>query len=130
MPYRKMHHDIEPRKAILDELGDISSMELFNNQVLLATYIRPRRTASGIIYTEKTVDEDRYQSKVGLLVKIGPSAFQANDEGWFAGETFEIHDWLVFRPSDGWAINVHGVECRILVDTQIKGRVKEPDEVW
>lgn len=130
MPYMKMQHKIEPKKAILDEIGDISSFELFNNQILVATYIRPKMTKSGIILTDDTVNEDRYQSKVGLLLKMGPSAFEANDDGWFTGEKFNLNDWIVFRPADGWAINVHGVECRILVDTQVKGRVKEPDEVW
>lgn len=130
MPYMKMKHEIDPKKSILDEIGDISSFELFNNQILVATYIRPKKTKSGIYLTENTVNEDRYQSKVGLLLKMGPNAFETNDDGWFTGEEFKLHDWLVFRPSDGWSINVHGVECRILIDTQVKGRVAEPDEVW
>lgn len=130
MPYMRMQHKIEPKKAILDEIGDTKSFELFNNSILVATYIRPQVTKSGIILTENTVNEDRYQSKVGLLIKMGPNAFQPNDEGWFTGETFNLHDWIVFRPSDGWSINVHGVECRILLDTQVRGRVEAPDEVW
>lgn len=130
MPYMKMQHKIDPKKAILDEIGDIKSFELFNNQILVATYIRPKVTKSGLHLADSTVNEDRYQSKVGLLLKMGPSAFEPNEDGWFTGEKFQLHDWLVFRPSDGWQINVHGVECRILVDTQVKGRVVEPDEVW
>ena len=130
MPYAPMHHAVDPRKAIIDEIGDISSVELFNNQLLLATYKRPEKTKSGIILTDSNRAEDRFQSKVGLLLKIGPSAFEDNAEGWFKGETFNLEDWLVHRPSDGWSINIHGVDCRILVDTQIKGRVKDPDEVW
>lgn len=130
MPYMRMAHKIEPKKAILDEIGDIKTFELFNNSILVATYIRPQVTKSGIILTENTVNEDRYQSKVGLLLKMGPNAFQPNEEGWFTGETFNLNDWIVFRPSDGWAINVHGVECRILLDTQVRGRVEAPDEVW
>jgi co-chaperonin GroES (HSP10) len=97
---------------------------------LVATYIRPQKTKSGIYLTDKTTEEDKFQSKVGLLVKTGPSAFEENDEGWFQGEEFELNDWLVFRPSDGWSITIHGVLCRILSDTQVKGRVQNPDEVW
>jgi co-chaperonin GroES (HSP10) len=130
MPFMKMKHDIDPKKFILDEIGDIKSFELFNNSILVATYIRPTKTASGIILTDNTVNEDRYQSKVGLLLKMGPSAFQPNEEGWFNNEKFNLNDWLVFRPSDGWPINVHGMECRILLDTQVRGRVESPDEVW
>jgi co-chaperonin GroES (HSP10) len=126
----KMRHAVDPKKAILDEIGDLSSFELFNNQVLMATYKRPEKTKSGIILTDNNRAEDTFQSKVGLLLKLGPSAFEDNAEGWFKDETFKEGDWLVHRPSDGWSINVHGVDCRILVDTQIRGRVADPDEVW
>ena len=130
MPYAPMHHAVDPRKAILDEIGDLSTLEIFNNQILVATYKRPEKTKSGIILTDNNRAEDRFQSKVGLLLKVGPNAFEDNAEGWFKDETFELGDWLVHRPSDGWSINVHGVDCRILIDTQIKGRVKDPDQVW
>jgi hypothetical protein len=130
MPFMRMTHEADPKENLLTELGDLSSVELFNNQILVAVYIRPQKTKSGIYLTEKTTDEDRYQSKVGLLVKKGPTAFQDTTGEWFAGETFNLNDWLVFRPSDGWSITVHGVLCRILSDTQVKGRIEAPDQVW
>jgi co-chaperonin GroES (HSP10) len=125
-----MQHDTDPAKKLLEELGDLSKVELFNNQILVAVYIRPQKTKSGIYLTDKTTDEDRYQSKVGLLVKAGPSAFEDNNEGWFKGQTFNLNDWLFFRAADGWSITVNGVLCRILSDTQVKGRVAQPDQVW
>jgi co-chaperonin GroES (HSP10) len=125
-----MKHDVDPKEKLLNELGDISSVELFNNQILVAVYMRPKVTKGGIHLTDQYTDEDRHQSKVGLLVKQGPTAFQDTSGEWFAGENFNLNDWLVFRPSDGWSITVHGVLCRILSDTQIKGRTAAPDEVW
>lgn len=130
MPYMLMEHEVDPAKKIIEEIGDLSKIELFNNQILVGVYIRPQKTKSGLYLSEKTTEEDRFQSKVGLLLKLGPRAFEPNDEGWFNGETFNINDWLVFRPSDGWSITVHGVLCRILTDTQVKVRVPNPDEVW
>jgi co-chaperonin GroES (HSP10) len=124
-----MSHDVDPKEAILQEIGDLSQVELFHNQVLLAVYIRPEKTKSGLILTDNHRDEDRYQSKVGLLVKRGPMAFE-QDGNWFQGLTFEVNDWLVFRPSDGWSITVNGVLCRIFDDINIKGRVPHPDAVW
>lgn len=129
MPHMLMSHDVDPKEAILEEIGDLSTVELFHNQVLLAVYIRPEKTKSGLILTDNHRDEDRYQSKVGLLVKRGPMAFE-QDGNWFQGLTFEDHDWLVFRPSDGWSITVNGVLCRIFDDINIKGRVPHPDAVW
>lgn len=129
MPHMPMLHEKDPKQAILDEIGDLSNVELFHNQVLLAVYLRPTKTKSGLILTDNHVDEDRYQSKVGLLVKRGPSAFE-QDGDWFNGLTFNEHDWLVFRPSEGWSITVNNVLCRIFDDVNIKGRVADPDAVY
>ena len=125
-----MKHEVAPDKAILKELGDISGVEVFNNQVLLAVYIRPEKTRGGIILANQTRDEDRYQSKVGLLVKQGEAAFLDDTDKWFKGKSFKLHDWLVFRPSDGWQMTVNGVLCRLIADTEVRGRVDNPDRVW
>lgn len=130
MPYMIMDHEIDPKQKILDEIGDISTFEIFNNNILVAVYQRPAKTKSGIILTDKTTEEDRFQSKVGLLVKVGPRAFEPNNEGWFKGVKFNLNDWITFRPSDGWNITVNGVLCRMLSDTQVRGRQQYPDEVW
>jgi co-chaperonin GroES (HSP10) len=71
-----MEHEIDPKEKLLTDLGDLSGIEIFNNQVLVAVYIRPNKTKSGIILTDETVNEDRYQGKVGLLVGMGPAASQ------------------------------------------------------
>lgn len=130
MPYMQMHHEVDPVEKIITEVGDLSSIQLFNNEILVGIYLRPEKTKSGFFLTDNHRDEDKYQSKVGLLLKTGPKAFEPNPEGWFDKEKFNLNDWLVFRPSDGWQINVHGVLCRVLKDVQVKMRVKNPDEVW
>ena len=129
MPHMMMMHEKDPAEEIMEQLGDLSGIELFHNQVLLAVYIRPTKTKKGLILTDSHVDEDRYQSKVGLLVKRGSSAFE-QDGNWFSGLTFQEGDWLIFRPSDGWSITVNNVLCRIFDDINIKGRVDHPDAVY
>ena len=124
-----MSHEEDPKQKLLDQLGDISDIELFHNQVLLAVYLRPEKTKSGLILTADHLDEDRYQSKVGMLIKRGPLAFE-QDGNWFTGMTFNDLDWLIFRPSDGWSITVNGVLCRIFDDISIKGRAPHPDSVY
>jgi len=130
MPAMLMDHEIEPKQKLLDDLGDLSNIEIFNNQILVAVYIRPTRTKSGLYLSDKTIDEDRYQGKVGLLVGMGPAAFQDESGQWFDNATFNLHDWIVFRPSDGWNVTVNGVLCRMLSDTQVKARIGGPDQVW
>jgi co-chaperonin GroES (HSP10) len=130
MPYMPMNHDVDPKKKILEELGNISEYELFNNQILVAVYIRPQKTKSGLYLSDKTTDEDRYQSKVGLLIAKGPAAFKDDTGEWFDGAQFNLHEWLVFRPSDGWNVTVNGVLCRMLSDTQVRMRVPQPDAAY
>tara|TARA_R110000868_G_scaffold87298_8_gene244321 strand:- start:2704 stop:3081 length:378 start_codon:yes stop_codon:yes gene_type:complete len=125
-----MEHEVDPKKKLIDEIGDISNFEIFNNNILVAVYQRPAKTKSGLYLTDKTTEEDRFQSKVGLLLKVGPRAFEPNAEGWFDGVEFNLNDWIVFRPSDGWTVTVNGVLCRILSDTQVRGRSDQPDRVW
>ena len=130
MPFMIKEHDVDPRQKILDEIGDISGLQIFNNQVLCAIYIRPQKTKSGIYMTDSYRDEDRYQSKVGLVLKKGPSAFVDETGEWFHGTAVEVNDWIVLRPSDGWAINVNGVACRIVDDISVRGLIDNPDRVW
>ena len=130
MPPMKMKHAVDPKKEILDAVGNIKDVEIFNNQILCGIYIRPQKTASGIILTEKYVDEDKYQGKVGLVLKMGPEAFVDETGKWFQGVDIKVGDWVVFKPSDGWSVSINGKSCRILDDVAIRGRIQSPDIVW
>jgi len=130
MPYMRMSHTVDPAKALTDELGNLDDIEIFNNQLLIATYVRPEMTASGIMLPGATRDEDKHQGKVGLVVKKGPEAFEDPENRWFKGLKVNVGDWVFLRVTDGWSINVHGVPCRMVDDTDIRGRTKFPDGVW
>ena len=130
MPPMIMQHEVDPADKLKKELGDLSKVEIFNNQILVAVYIRPQKTKSGIYLSDKTVDEDRHQSKIGLVVKKGPTAFVDENDTWFKDVEINEGDWVIFRPSDGWQITVNNVLCRLLEDTVVRGRVNHPDYIW
>jgi co-chaperonin GroES (HSP10) len=130
MPYMIMVHDVDPKQHILDEIGDISGLVLFNNQVLVGTYVRPEKTVKGLYIPETNRENDKYQSKVGLILKTGPSAFVDDSGQWFDGVEINVGDWVVHRPSDGWQITINGMSCRILDDTSVRGTIQHPDMVW
>lgn len=121
------------RQEILNKLGDLSKAELSRNEVLLAIYRRPEKTPGGIILTHNNLKEDIYQGKVGLVVKIGPGC-------QFPNLNIKLHDWVVVRPSDSWALDVNAdpdalkredfVPCRLVFDDQIRMRVAHPGMVW
>jgi co-chaperonin GroES (HSP10) len=125
-----MLHEKDPRDEILSKFQTVSKMQLCNNQVLCAVYIRPEKTKGGIVLADQTRNEDRYQSKVGLIIAKGPDAFVDDSGRWFNGLEFKLHDWIVFRPSDGWSITVDGILCRMLNDVDVRARIDNPDQVY
>lgn len=125
-----MLHEKDPKRVLLEQVGDTSSIEIFNMQVLVAVYIRPEKTKGGLFLSDKSRDEDRYQSKVGLILKKGPTAFVDKDGEWFSGLDINEGDWVVFRPSDGWNITINGTLCRMLDDMSVRARIAHPDQVW
>jgi len=129
MPHVAMHHAVEPKKVLLKKIGDISKYEIFNNQVLVAVYVRPELTAGGIILDTK---EDEHQSKVGLVIAMGNDACEDATGRWFRGlkRKVAVGDWILFRPSDGWPLLVNKTMCRMLDDTNLKGRVPHPDAIY
>ena len=129
MPAMVMLHEKDPRDVLLDTVGDLDGLELFNNQVLCAVYERPKVTAGGIHLTDNYRDEDRTQGKVALIVKMGPQAFK-DDTGRWKFADVKLHDWVYFRASDGWAITINKKLCRIVDDVDIRGRIQGPDQVW
>jgi co-chaperonin GroES (HSP10) len=123
VPNVAMKHDKPPHQVILDELGDISGYEVGPRHVLIATYRRPEKTYGGIVLTQSNLDEDLHQSKVGLVVKVGTDAV-------FNGHPIELNDWVVFRPSDCWALEVNHVHCRHVHDALIKATISHCGMVW
>lgn len=138
MPAVEYDHVVDPRDALLQKAGDLDGIEVFGNDILVALYTPPEKTKSGIIFADDTRNEFRFQGKVGLVLKMGPTAY-VND----AGDKFrdiEVGDWVVFRPSDGWPFQLNTmksriakdsiVDCRVVSDLHIRVRVNHPDAIY
>lgn len=130
MPHMAMEHTDDPKQALLDAVGDLEGFEVFNNDVVIAVYKRPEKTKSGIILPDQNRAEDTYQSKVGLVIKMGPEAFMDPAGVWFSGVQVGLHDWIWFRPSDGFHLQINKTDCRALKDTVVRGKVPHPDFIW
>lgn len=138
MPAMTMEHAVEPKEALIRKVGDLADIDVYGSDVLLAVYQRPEKTASGIILTDKYRDEDKWQSKCHLVLKMGPLAFLDDDGNKF--RDVNVGDWVVIRPSDGQLITLNPMRrastkddatlCRIAQDLSIRMRVSHPDQVW
>jgi len=133
----------DPRREILDKLGDLSGIEIAQNEVLIAIYKRPEKTAGGIVLPHQNLKEDSYQGKCGLVVKIGSACrfVRKNEEtDRTFGIEIELHDWVVVNTSSTWRLDVNSdaealkiedfVQCRLVYDDQIRMRVSDPRLVW
>lgn len=121
----------DPKKAILDALGDLSKEipSLFSGRVLIAIYIAPEKTSGGILLPNSAVKEDVWQGSVGLVVKKGTMAFKDDDTHQFHGQDIEVGNWVVFRPGDGKRIQINGVDCRIIEDSMLDMVISDPQIV-
>ena len=76
------------------------------------------------------VKDDRYQTKVGLVLKLGHTAFKDDDNVKFHGWRPNLLDWVAYQPSDGMTLQIGRHECRLIPNVHIKLRLKHPDAIF
>ena len=132
----RLVHEKPPHMEIWEEvnpyLDDIKP--IFQN-VLIALYIRPTdvMTAGGVKIPLQVTQEDHFQAKVGMVIKVGHTAFHDDEKVKFGGFAAKPGDWVVFRPSDGLKMAVGGPggrEARLIPDVHIKMVLQHPDAVF
>src|SRR6266853_1046869 len=147
MPALHAVHDTDPRIDLLKKVGmrlkksgnivgePLGGAELFGNAILVAVYVRPKKARYGTLtldLTDSTIKEDEHQGKIGLVIAMGPLAYEDDEQTQFHGQKVEIGDWVVFRPSEGWGITLtsNQVLCRMLTEGNIRMKINSPDDVW
>lgn len=127
----------ETRQQVVAELGPLDDIELFFNDVLVAKHVRGQ-VARGVLASHLTGLEDKWQGKIGLVLKVGPCAFKDDDTLKFYGLSVAPGDWVLFRNNDGWDLDIarlsaatrEPIACRILPDALIRGRVRFPARIY
>src|ERR1700675_790738 len=115
-----------PFDEILKKVGDLSAVTVMYNMVLLASYIKPERTKGGIIRIDQSREEDVYQGKTGMVLKLGQEAFKDDGDTKFYGQKAEAGEWVVFKLGDAWKIQVGDWPCLMIRDSAIKMKVTDP----
>jgi len=149
------------REMLLADLAPwAATVGVQRNRVVVATYIRPNVTAGGIIRPDSTQDEDRYQGKAGLVLRLGPVAFDYEElhttadriaEDWSGKKPLTrkqaiakarkaldlpgVGDWVVFRAYESYEIGVvidaaTTVSVKIVNDDAIISKIADPSTVW
>lgn len=120
----------DKKKAIIEAVGDLSSVEVFSDLVLVGTYIEDEMTSGGIIKPKETVQESEFQGKVGLVLKSGPLAYGDWEEGEEVGKNAKPHTWVVFAIKDTWPLQVNKTACRVVPYDKLRMRIDDPAMVF
>lgn len=120
----------EFKDTVLAKLGDLSHFQVLSSLVLVCVYVEPEKTKGGIIRPSKNVDESRYQGKCALVLKLGPTAFKYDGSYNWEGPKPETGNWVFFRTSDAWDLDINGVACRLIDSDRIKGIVADPTVIY
>lgn len=115
-----------PLEKALQEIGDLSKIDLAGAKVLVWIRISARKKGS-ILLPDSAIKEDIWQGVVGYVLKKGPLAFKDDEANKFGGFNPEIGRWVTFRPGDARRIQINGVDCRIVEDTLIDMTINDPE---
>lgn len=108
---------------------NLDKIDVYNNLVLVATAPHKTKSAGGILFTDSTVNEARYQEKVGIILKLGEGAF-APSEGYAWSNPPKAGSLVFYRVTDSMELGVNGVSCRLVNDSAIIGSVQDIGVIW
>lgn len=127
-------YDSDQEKADLlasFDMAEIKLMPLPPVNIMVAKWIR--RTAGSLVTSEQTQKEDGFQSKVGLVLKVGPLAFKNDDRHDWAGFVPKVGDWVLYHYSDGndFDYQIKGsfdrVKCKMITEGDVQAILPRPD---
>jgi co-chaperonin GroES (HSP10) len=129
----------DPRRTLIDSIGQkiIDQFEPSYDEVLVATFVAGDRTKGGIIIGgDRTRAEDRFQGKVGLVLKCGHCVNTEKYPGPFP-TPIKTGDWIMYRASDADEFffvdkktGLDGNSVRIIEQRLIRGRVQNPEAIY
>ena len=97
-------------------------------RILVLPYKAKEKTKGGIILSDKTVTESQIATNCGLVMDMGPDAY--NDKDKFPnGPWCKKKDWVLFARYAGSRIYIDGGEIRVLNDDEILGTIEDPEDI-
>lgn len=102
------------------------------HEVLVALWEGDEKSKGGVIFADRTKDENIYQGKTGLVISLGAEAFKSDEDHVWPNPPKE-GDWVAFRVGDGFPLVLGGRDgqhCRLVHESKIRLIVNSPDEVW
>ena len=122
---KQVEKEKKPKKKPLEEM---SSPKPTGWRILVLPYKAKEKTKGGIILSDKTVTESQIATNCGLVMDMGPDAY--NDKDKFPnGPWCKKKDWVLFARYAGSRIYIDGGEIRVLNDDEILGTIEDPEDI-
>ena len=122
---KQVEKEKKPKKKPLEEM---SLPKPTGWRILVLPYKAKEKTKGGIILSDKTVTESQIATNCGLVMDIGPDAY--NDKDKFPnGPWCKKKDWVLFARYAGSRIYIDGGEIRVLNDDEILGTIQDPEDI-
>ena len=119
---------VEKEKKPKKPLEEMSLPKPTGWRILVLPYKAKEKTKGGIILSDKTVTESQIATNCGLVMDIGPDAY--NDKDKFPnGPWCKKKDWVLFARYAGSRIYIDGGEIRVLNDDEILGTIEDPEDI-
>jgi hypothetical protein len=131
-------HDRDPREVIWDEVTPyIDGVRIGGPDVLVAVYDRSggRTKVGGLLLPDRKKDDDRIESVSGLVLKLGPLAYNIDKtRRWFATKDGDpdppkVGDWVMFDVKVSFPFMLGPRTCRLITDQYVRGVIARPDVV-
>lgn len=113
------------------DMEELDRTELLAGRILVAKFIRTN--IGKIITSTQTQNEDKFQAKVGLVLKLGPLAFENDDNHDWKGQRAKVGDWILFFYGDGHDFDYSGptshdrVPCKVITEGDVQMILTRPD---
>lgn len=129
LPIKLLCDEKLERDKAFKQIGQfLTGIEIAYNDILVGKYI-PEKIGT-LLASHETQREQRWQNKVGLVLKYGPTA---KEDGF----KYEVGDWVFYRVHDGSEIGIKNENAAqpftiglILSPEHIIGKLSNPDLLW
>ena len=125
---RRIKQVEKEKKVKKKSLEEMSLPKPTGWRILVLPYKAKEKTKGGIILSDKTVTESQIATNCGLVLDMGPDAY--NDKDKFPnGPWCKKKDWVLFARYAGSRIYIDGGEIRVLNDDEILGTIEDPEDI-
>ena len=105
-------------------------VEVLGINVLILVYKKPveKKSYGGIYYPDSSVDEEEeYSSHIGVILKIGPDAYQGKQ--FPTGAYVKPGDWVIFPRGSSLQTKYEDEPIVLVEDFKLKMKIKDPSKM-